>query len=35
MEKFNLEFIKSRRQELGITSEEISQALGFKDKSTY
>ena len=35
MAKFNLEFIKSRRQELGITTDEISQALGFKNKSTY
>ena len=35
MEKFNLEFIKNRRKELGITTAEMAQALGFKNLSTY
>ena len=35
MAKFNLDFIKTKRQELGITSEEMSRSLGFKNHSTY
>jgi len=35
MAKFNLEFIKARRKELGITSATMATALGFKDTSTY
>ena len=35
MTKFNLEFIKTRRKELGISSEKMAQALGFKNSSTY
>ena len=35
MLEFNLEFIKTRRKELGITSTEMAQALGFKNPSTY
>lgn len=35
MAKFNLEFIKLRRKELGITSVTMAKALGFKDPSTY
>lgn len=35
MAKFNLEFIKSRRQELGITTARMAEALGFKNPSTY
>lgn len=35
MAKFNLEFIKNRRKELGITTTEMAQALGFKNSSTY
>ena len=35
MTKFNLEFIKVRRKELGITSGQMAQALGFKNPSTY
>ena len=35
MLKFNLEFIKSRRQELGITAATMAHELGFKNTSTY
>lgn len=35
MAKFDLDFIKARRKELGITSETMAQALGFKNHSTY
>ena len=35
MTKFDLTFIKDRRKELGITSEAMAQALGFKNTSTY
>lgn len=34
-QKINLDFIKSRRNELGISSQEMAEALGFKDGSTY
>ena len=35
MAKFNLEFIKSRRKELGIPSATMAKELGFKNPSTY
>ena len=35
MVKFNLDFIKARREELGITSANMAKALGFKNQSTY
>ena len=35
MAEFNLDFIKTRRKELGITSTAMAQALGFKNQSTY
>ena len=35
MAKFNLEFIKLRRNELGIKSATMAQKLGFKNSSTY
>lgn len=35
MKVFNLTFVKDRRKKLGITSEEMAQALGFKNQSTY
>ena len=35
MAKFNLEFIKMRRQELGISTEQMAQSLGFQNYSTY
>ena len=35
MQIFNLNFIKSRRKELGITTEKMAQELGFKNSSTY
>lgn len=35
MANFDLEFIKNRRKELGISSEIMAQALGFKNISTY
>ena len=35
MAKFNLKFIKKRREELGITLAAMAQALGFKNQSTY
>lgn len=35
MAKFNLEFIKLRRKELGIKSATMAQTLGFKNTSTY
>lgn len=33
--KINLEFIKNRRTQLGISSQEMAESLGFKDGSTY
>lgn len=37
MEKqtLNLDFISRRREELGITLQEMAEALGFKNASTY
>ena len=35
MTVFNLNFIKSRRKELGMNSTVMAHALGFKDPSTY
>ena len=35
MAKFDLKFIKARREESGITSAAMAQALGFKNTSTY
>ena len=35
MAQFNLEFIKARRQELGISTEEMAKVLGFQNYSTY
>ena len=35
MAQFNLEFIKVRRQELGISTEQMAQSLGFQNYSTY
>ena len=35
MRKLNLEFIKKRREEIGLTLQEMAEALGFKNASTY
>ena len=35
MAQFNLEFIKTRRQELGISTEQMARSLGFQNYSTY
>ena len=34
-QEINLEFIKNRRNELGLSSQEMAETLGFKDGSTY
>lgn len=33
--KLDLEYIKSRRVELGVSSQTMADELGFKDASTY
>lgn len=35
MNDFNLEFIKDRRNELGIPLQEMAETLGFKNASNY
>lgn len=35
MQIFNLEFIKKRRQELGLSLQEAADAMGMKNASTY
>lgn len=35
MAKFDLDFIKERRQKLGISTEEMAHSLGFQNYSTY
>lgn len=35
MRKFNLEYIKGRRLMLGLTHQEMADALSFKNGSTY
>jgi len=33
--KFNLDFIKSRRQQLGLSIADVSEFMGFKNSSVY
>ncbi len=33
--EFNLEFIKARRKEMGMTLQEMAEALGMKNSSNY
>lgn len=35
MAKFNLDFIKSRRQQLGLSIADVSEFMGFKNSSVY
>lgn len=35
MKKLNLVFINKRREKLGLTLQEMAEALGFKNASTY
>ncbi|MDK8278292.1 helix-turn-helix domain-containing protein [Peptostreptococcus anaerobius] len=35
MQCINLDYIKSRRKELGLTLQEMSDALGYKKATTY
>lgn len=35
MQEFNLELIKQRRQELGLTLQEAAEAMEMKNASTY
>lgn len=35
MKRLNLEYIRSRRIELGLSQQYVAEQLGFKDKSTY
>ena len=35
MTKFNLEFIKNRRKQLGLSVANVSKRLGFKNSSVY
>lgn len=35
MTKFNLEFVKSRRQQLGLSMADVSETMGFKNSSAY
>ena len=35
MTKFNLEFIKNRRKQLGLSAASVSEMLGFKNSSAH
>ena len=35
MAKFNLDFIKSRRQQLGLSIADVSEFMGLKNSSVY